>query len=64
MNRDDVNITSADHVMAKILGLRIMSGKETEDGLHMELEGGQLLIFTGPVIVALYMAHADPEKMH
>jgi hypothetical protein len=64
MTRDDLNLEhqSADELMMRIAGTRIKGGVETEDGLHMFLEGGRVLIFTGEFIICVY--RQDEEVVH
>ena len=63
--KEETTITTTANVMARIMGLRILSGHETRDGLHLELEGGTALVFTadGPLIVALVRAREN-ESVH
>lgn len=49
-------------IMARIAGLRIISGRETEDGLLLELEGNQTLAFTGAMIVGIH--RHDEVSLH
>ena len=49
-----VRIADAATVLSSVIGDRIVSGKETKDGLHVEFEGGQILIFTGEFVIAVY----------
>ena len=64
MKREEFTMSTAASIMAKVSGLRIMRGHETDDGLHLELEGNQVLIFTGPLIVALYHLAQEQERLH
>ena len=61
--REDITFEhrSADDLMSSIAGSRIKGGMETEDGLHMHLDGGRVLIFTGEFVIAVYK---DTENVH
>lgn len=56
----DTTIMSATALVRGLAGLRILGGEECEDGLHMELDDGRTLIFTGKFVIATYRA----EKAH
>jgi hypothetical protein len=49
-----IDIKSAEDLMQGLSGARILGGMETEDGLHIHLEGGKVLIFTGTFVIAVY----------
>lgn len=50
----NVTVKDADSVMANILGRRIIDGRESKDGLHVEFDNGMVLIFTGEFVIAVY----------
>jgi hypothetical protein len=49
-----IDVKSAEDLMQGLSGSRILGGMETEDGLHIHLEGGKVLIFTGQFVIAVY----------
>ena len=51
---EQTHITSIDDLMAKVKGGVVVGGHEDETGLHLELEDGRYLIFTGNFVVGLY----------
>lgn len=56
MERTDLNVEvkDADELMANLSGARIKGGMETPNGLHVYLDGGRTLIFTGEFVIAIY----------
>lgn len=62
--KQETQLISVEQVMSRIRGLRIAHGHETNEGFHLELEGGTVLIVTGdPLIVALIRAN-QTESVH
>ena len=51
-----LDLISGQELMAAIAGQRIVTGEETDDGMHLKLEDGRVLIFTGEFIVSIYNA--------
>jgi hypothetical protein len=64
MTRQDLHLEhqSADELMHSLSNVRIKGGMETDEGLHIYLEGGRVLIFTGEFIICVY--RQDEEVMH
>ena len=54
-----VTLSDVSRVMDRIKGLRIVSGEETDEGLHLNLEGGHVLIFTGQMVIAIYQSDQE-----
>jgi len=62
--QDGLKVThySADELMTRLAGSRIKGGMETSDGLHIYLEGGRILIFTGEFVMAVY--REEENRVH
>jgi hypothetical protein len=52
--RVPITVTDVSRVMQRVRGLRIISGEETDEGFHLNLEGGQTFIVTGQMVIAIY----------
>ena len=59
MDQVRIDHYSADELMTRLAGSRIKGGMETSDGLHIYLEGGRILIFTGEFVMAVYREEED-----
>lgn len=49
----EVDITDSAGLMAHVVGLSIVAGEVTEDGMHLRLSNGRFLVCMGEFVVAV-----------